>query len=48
MTWKEFKEYVDKELEKLGISEDVKIDYIDIIDPIQIEISWDSYGLSIY
>jgi hypothetical protein len=33
MTWAQFKEAVDKELEKMGMSQDVKIWYIDISFP---------------
>lgn len=33
MTWKEFKQHIDILLEKEGISEDMRIDYIDISWP---------------
>ena len=37
MTWKQFKEQVDKRMEEQGISEDVEIWYIDISAPEQDE-----------
>ena len=33
MTWKEFKEYIDSEIKRKGITEDAKIEYIDISYP---------------
>jgi hypothetical protein len=33
MTWKEFKDYIDKELEKLGTDENREIEYIDVVYP---------------
>lgn len=35
MTWKEFKEQVDRQLAEQGISEDTPIQYIDLSFPIK-------------
>ena len=33
MTWKEFKDFIDADLKKRGVSEDIEIGYIDISWP---------------
>lgn len=51
MTWKEFKEAVDKQLKEKGISEDAEIWWIDVTCPDvlnnDITVGKDEYGLLI-
>lgn len=50
MTWKEFKEEVEKQLEEQDISEDEDIFYIDFggYDTEEAEVSLDDTGIAIY
>ena len=54
MTWDEFKDFVDKELQKQGIKGSIEIDYIDIRTPnVNYDVSCpevgiDEYGISVY
>ncbi|MBW1672091.1 MAG: hypothetical protein JRJ45_00345 [Deltaproteobacteria bacterium] len=54
MSWNEFKDFVDEQLNEKGISGDEPLDYIDMSNPDSSHemsiptISWDHEGISIY
>ena len=33
MTWAQFKEYIDNKLKEMGLSDDIRISYIDVYHP---------------